>query len=525
VICRRQTTVSGIDGDNSEANRGPQRCRHRRQSEEGFSLIELLIVAMIMPLIVGALAVGAIAVFRLQSGVSNRLGDTADSQMISAVFSNDVSGALYVTTGVTSAPQCGAGIGTQLLGIEENLDSTTEKFGVTISYVRVRVVSGATTTYNLERLVCAGEGVTSPTSTTTLAYDFSGSAVPTIVCTTTTTGCPADAATKWMPTLSVSEIILHVTEPATGYSFTLGASPVNSSSSTVSGSPISTSASTACNAALPNTGSLSATLCFVDFAPIYSNSNDWALATDTSTPGSCLPMSASVGRTNTLYFCLHISGAPVKPSILPTYSQAFLGNLFCLSNLPSSITIPSYYSSSTCLPFYTGIAGSPAFYQSSPAGQRTLTTTTLIFSNISLVGSSGAAATGWHVISADAESTDAQSLPSEWMSWTADQPVTPVCNGEFWDSCTTPNASGNLDYWGNACLEDQAVVGLIQVNANEIKCVGGISSPLEKVSGGPKSGTAIVQSVAPTQMTIVMSSPYGGLEGVAFGLTTSGVSS
>ena len=113
----------------------------------------------------------------------------------------------------------------------------------------------------------------------------------------------------------------------------------------------------------------------------------------------------------------------------------------------------------------------------------------------------------------------------------ADTALTPVCDGEFWDSCstslTTLDANGNVDYWGNACLDDQKVVGLIQVNANEIQCVSGIQqgNVNETVTGGAKNGTAIVEAVAPSQMTVVMSSPYGGLEGVAFGLSVSGVSS
>ena len=525
IFCRR-ADASGLASHNSRRLRGPSR-RVRRGDEGGFSLVELLIVTTILPLIIGALAVGVISVFKLQSGVASRLGDTADSQIVASVFSNDVSGALYVTTAATNPnPQCGAGIGTQLLGLNMNAVLTNGTAPL-ISYVRVPVVNGTTTTYNLERLYCPNESTPTPIATTTLAFDFSPTAVPVLTCvntgTTTTVanvGCPGAAATTWLPTLTVSGITFHVVEPATGYSFTLAASPVNSVSSTTQGTPVSNSASSTCRAALPNTGSLSSTLCFVDFSLLNPQTHpaNWQQATN---PSGCLNMSVSVGTTNTLYFCINISGAPVVPSPLPTYSQAFLGNSYCLANLPAPWS-STYQNSATCLPFYTGIGGNPAFYQS--VKSTTNYTTTLSFTNITLVNSAGQTATGWHVVSADAESTDAaSSSQSESLTWSADTPVTPVCDGEFWDSCAVKNSYGNYDYWGNACLDDQKVVGLIQVNANEIQCVSGIASANETETGGAKNGAAIVEAVAPSQMTIVMTSPYGGLEGVSFGLSVSGV--
>ena len=141
----------------------------------------------------------------------------------------------------------------------------------------------------------------------------------------------------------------------------------------------------------------------------------------------------------------------------------------------------------------------------------------------------GQSATGWHVVSADAESTDAaSSTQPESITWSSDANLSPVCDGEFWDSCTsgTTDPYGNVDYWGNACLDDQQIVGYIQVNPQEIQCVGGIQSGnINEVVTSPKSGTAIVEAVAPTQLQIVLRTPYGGLEGATFGLSVSGVGS
>jgi hypothetical protein len=493
----------------------------------------MLIVTSILPLIIGALAVGIIGVFKLQSGVSNRLGDTSDAQQISAVFSNDIVGAQYVTTDAAVSPttDCGTNSATmvRILGLETNFDSTTGKFGILTSYDRQTVTSPAGTTYNLVRLVCETPGVTTPTSTTILAFHFSAGDLPTIQCaasaltdiTLSQYACSsAIAASQWMSTVSVTYVEFNVTEPASGFSYRLAASPMNSLTSQTQGGPSPDSAVAKCNAALPNTGSLSSTLCFVDFSQFSTNP-----ALMNNARNGCQQMSVSVGNGNTLYFCLSISGYLIGPHPLPTYGQSFLGNSFCLSNLGGS-----YATSTTCLPFYTGIAGDPAFYQERiNSNDNNPHYDTLTFSSISVVNSNGQAATGWHVVSADAESTDANSPTNgESITWTANSPLTPVCNGEFWDSCATVNSYGNLDFFGNACLDDQKVTGVTTVNnptANfySMTCSGAVASANETITDGPKSGAAMVEATTPSSMTISLSSPYGGLQAVTFGLSVSGV--
>jgi hypothetical protein len=101
----------------------------------------LLIVTTVLPLIIGALSVGLISVFSLQSGVASRLANTTDAQVVAANYQSDIQGTADITTASSSTPQCDApsgAIGTQLLGLESDVGATDQSV---ISYVSVPVVS------------------------------------------------------------------------------------------------------------------------------------------------------------------------------------------------------------------------------------------------------------------------------------------------------------------------------------------------------------------------------------------------
>ena len=83
VLKRPQGHVQGIS-------------KHR--AESGFSLVELLIVIVVLPLVVGAITLALMSVLNLQGGVSNRLSDSSDAQVVSANFVSDVQGASLITT-------------------------------------------------------------------------------------------------------------------------------------------------------------------------------------------------------------------------------------------------------------------------------------------------------------------------------------------------------------------------------------------------------------------------------------------
>jgi hypothetical protein len=180
-----------------------------------------------------------------------------------------------------------------------------------------------------------------------------------------------------------------------------------------------------------------------------------------------------------LYFCLGITGGPVGAYALPTYSAAFLGNTY------------------NGAPFYTNVPGEPGLYQSVEG-----TTTTITFSNITVVGAQGIAATGWEATSADAESTD----NGESITWNSNAPLYVIPNGQSWDTPSDPV--------GTACDNGADLTGGSTPGApsTQVEC-NGIGN-----SGG-QSGAAMVEALAPHTMSVTLVGT--GLEAITFGLLLS----
>jgi hypothetical protein len=94
----------------------------RKRPEDGFTVVELLVVLVIMPLIVGAIAVAIITTEKNAGTTKSRLIDSANAQITSEYFVPDIQAAQFATTVAVSqpfsatAPQvCGDGTGTKLL--------------------------------------------------------------------------------------------------------------------------------------------------------------------------------------------------------------------------------------------------------------------------------------------------------------------------------------------------------------------------------------------------------------------------
>jgi hypothetical protein len=187
----------------------------------------------------------------------------------------------------------------------------------------------------------------------------------------------------------------------------------------------------------------------------------------------------------TLFFCLSISGGPIKVSPLPTWTNGFLGNAGSVGNA-----------------FYAGISGGPALYQNQQG-----TTTVITFNYISLVASDGSLATGWQVISADAESTDT----GESISWTTGNPLDPL----YWlpntPTSIVGNACGNVTPTGTV---GPGGAGFTGNGTDTMTCAGG-SVP----SGYLKTGTAMVETLTPTMLQATLVGT--GLQAIAFGVLVS----
>jgi prepilin-type N-terminal cleavage/methylation domain-containing protein len=463
-----------------------------KANERGFTLVELLIVIAVLPLIVGALSLGLISVFSLQSGVSNRLGDTSDSQIVSSTFENDVQSAASVTTSAADpGGQCGPSGENQMLGLAWNTNASQGGYETIVSYAEVQ--NG--TAWNLVRQYCSAGYSATPTSTTVISYNVEQPCTLSV-----TTACqepptvfdqsgPETNPLPWTAVLNSSspantvtkiEFALNepnATEKSGAYQYTLAAVPVASTPVVSSGgSPINPATTAGCNFASPGTGQYASTMCLVDFSSLTGNN---ILAAESG----CLEMSVNLPGGSTLYFCIAISGTQVAPSALPTWSNAFLGNSCSGST-----------SCTTGTPFYTGIAGEPALYQSGSG------TTTITISNISVVNATGAAATGWEVIGADAESTDS----GESISWTSDKPLSILNNDEPVDTASDPV--------GNACNNG---AGLTE-SSNDLTVTCAVPSG---VNIGLKTGTAMVWATTPDSWKTVLVG--GGLQSMVFGLLLS----
>jgi hypothetical protein len=185
-----------------------------------------------------------------------------------------------------------------------------------------------------------------------------------------------------------------------------------------------------------------------------------------------------------MYFCIRITGSVIKASPLPTWQNAFLGNSCSGSSNGNNCTNGT--------PFYTGVMGDPALYQTAGG------TTTITISQITVVNAQGVPATGWEIVGADAESTD----DNESISFHSSTPLTIINNGESYDTQSDPV--------GNAC---NSGAGLTQsVDKLTVTCVGASTAVV-------KSGATMVWAPMPRRFTTTLVG--GGLEAMAFGLLLS----
>lgn len=519
--------------------------------EKGFTLVELLIVIAIVPIIVGALAYGLVAVIQLQSGVSNRLTDTEDAQVVSSTFGGDVQAAAYLTAqNQINTPnyteQCGSGV--QILGLEWGQNAQKE-WTNQVSYMSQEI--GTTNKYELVRQYCTDAATsataisnsTSPTSTdgtllvssNVLATDLSTTA-PSPLFTITSAApsgvTPSSPTGAWIKSVYISQVSLAITEPLTTYSYNLVGVPESTSAVASTNTPSASNNNTTCGFAQSGTGLYANNLCFIDFSSLGATQLQVAESYvapsgsgSTYNPGVCgLETSVSVPGGFTMYFCLGLTGQTVSPFALPTYGQSFLGNSF-------SGTANSVNYLGDPVPFYIGIPGDPSLYQLSSG------TSSVILSNVEVVNSQSVAATGWQLVSIDAESTDV----NESITWTSDQPLSILANNLPWDTSDDPignacgnesTAQGNPSTPYNSGLENSSLVPVtpsgsspIGSSTYQVECFGSGTTQAGTgytTTSNTKNGTAMLAATTPTSFKATMVG--SGLEAVSFGLLIAGKS-
>lgn len=201
--------------------------RLRDAGDDGFTLIELIIVVIILPLVIGAIAVALLVTFRAQVGVSTRVSASADAQITSAYFVRDVESAGYLTTTKTPSGAawpatagrtafCGTGTSLILSLAWPNGQQPIHSAATVVSY-------WALSNHVLEREFCKGN-TSASASITSRAY-LSPFANALLSCISSEPSCATTAGAKWIPAKWVTSVTLSVTSSVGKYAFSLTASP------------------------------------------------------------------------------------------------------------------------------------------------------------------------------------------------------------------------------------------------------------------------------------------------------------
>ena len=219
----------------------------------------------------------------------------------------------------------------------------------------------------------------------------------------------------------------NVTEPESKYVYTLTATP-NAAANSTTLPPAGTTPGG--GFAVPGTGTYSKTLFFVNFA----NWNSQTKATGVMFPQR-VPMSAVIADSpDTLTFCLSVSATDSNGNALMGTTNSSAGAP-CNEvrdgwNDVAAVPLPTY----TCPPLGEAYLGNNGFYTPTVGeGDPALysvdlgSTAVITMSNIEILGATGIEATGWQLVTGDAESTDTgESL--QWVSTPATSTFTLVPN-------------------------------------------------------------------------------------------------
>jgi prepilin-type N-terminal cleavage/methylation domain-containing protein len=191
-------------------------------TEQGFTLIELMIVLVILPIIIGGVCIAVITSFKDSTGVQNRIGDSADAQITSAYYVRDVESATNLTTDLqaTNPTVCASGAASGsssalLLALDwPGTTSTTLTTQLTIaqSGVTSLAVSPLPAAIASGELLMIGSGSTSQTVTAAKTAAIGASSIS-VQSFTSTYDQPVGSA---VDTISVASYWLVSTTPSVG---------------------------------------------------------------------------------------------------------------------------------------------------------------------------------------------------------------------------------------------------------------------------------------------------------------------
>ena len=288
------------------------------------------------------------------------------------------------------------------------------------------------------------------------------------------------ANAPWQSTAGLYGVALNIVAPGSSYTYTLSGLPSASTSTGQVTQVAQPSNPAGCNLASTGSGTYASVLCFADFTSF----------TDPSAASGCQQMKLSIADSpDFLQFCVIASPQnTVRPQSIPTYyeptgndnSEAYLGNNG----------------------FYTGIAGDPALSQRpQPDGCTTNCTfpgvngayTVVTFTNVEVTNAVGEPATGWTLVTGDAESTDT----NEWNEY----------QNTSVDWSILPNSSSSL--FGNSCYDSAdssntpSNIGLFQWNGPVPPTAADVDSGPNGVGSNPPP-----TSNASALPTSAFSAPY-----------------
>ena len=494
--------------------------------------------------------------FSLQSGVSNRLGDSADAQVVASTFLKDVQSAASLTTNPSTTSQCGTG--TQLLELEWGN-------GAVVSYSELLQ---AGTTYSLVRNYCKSGPSSVPTTTDTLSYDVLPPcpvADSRATCTSLKLQPPPVAydgstvvvTSSAIPvtTVGMTSIQFPIVEPKSSYTYLLSATPAGGASTAITNLGLPSSGS-ACGFALPGTGDFANTMCFVGFTTAQLQAAESGTCSQTNPGHAGQDTSVNVPGGYTMTFCLTLPTSDNLAAVTTpvgggtcaqqgangcdaghiSNGQGFLGN----DNQVSGAATP-FYAGIGC-PVSTpvlqgGVVTSsciqPAIFQTTNGGTDTVT-----LSNIQVFSPQGTSATGYEVITADAETVDPAN--GAYIKWTSTSPtakplpfnlVPNFTSSDLGNACNEVPAAdtgaGNSTGWGINNGDTTVQIGgtnytggLTGLGSATVQCV----SNWQTQSPYLRTGTAMLGITPPTvagaaePVTISVTLKGEGYNAVAFGL-------